>query len=139
MKETTVTDDFPRSFFVRDLELLQIQQFDVKSDKLFQGDPALLVPHPLCQFPLGDLFDEPIQFLLDLFDTPLASVPFSIRLKDRRFDPERKDLPPNVQVGFRSIGRRDFRDFSGEERDGFAELTLLSELERRERVERRGE
>ena len=128
-----------RRFLVRDLELFEVEQFDVEGNKLFERDPALLVLHPLGEFALGDLVDEPFEVFLDLLDAALSAVPFAGRFKDLGFDPERKDLAPDVQVRFRSGWRRDGRDFAREHLHRFGELPLLRELEGRERVERRSE
>lgn len=138
-KRRCLTYDLARRFFVRDLELFEVEQLDVERNKLFERDPALLVLHPLGELALGDLIDEPFEVFLDVLDAALSAVAFAGRLEDLGFNPERKDLAPDVQVRFRSGRRRDGRDFAREHLHRFGKLALLSELESCERVERRSE
>lgn len=134
-----ITYNLASSLLVRHLEPLHIQQIDVEFNKLLQRRPALLVLHPLRQLPHCDLIDEPLELLLRILDTSLPPVLLPLTLKYLRFDPEGKDLAPDVEIGPWSRGGRDFRDFSGEEFDGGGELEFLRELERGNRGEGLGE
>lgn len=121
--------NLPRSLLVCQLKLLHVEQLNIQLDELLQRDATLLVPHPLGQLPLRDLIDKPIQLLLNLVRAPLPSVPLTFAFKDLCFDPERKDLAPDVQIRLGSRGRRNVRDFSSKEFDRGCELLLLRDLE----------